>query len=99
MLHSNSTQEKAFDYYASFLRNILGGDEKYKPLMIPVLSDAKSLAKKEKDYFTINRNGFEVIVFLAKKDPLFFTNLNIDNLSSGDYKHILDLITAQRDLI
>jgi hypothetical protein len=99
MLRSNSNQEKTFDYYASFLKNILCGEEKYKSLIEPVISDAKSLVKKEKDYFTISRNGFEVIVFLAKKDPHFFSTLDIQNPSHQDYQHILNLITSQRDLI
>jgi hypothetical protein len=99
MLRSHSNQEQTFEYYASFLRNILGGEEKYKDLIEPIIVDAKSLVKEEKDYFTISRNGFEVIVFLAKKDPQFFSGLNPNNLSKQDYQHILDLITAQRDLI
>lgn len=99
MLRSHSNQEQTFDHYASFLRNILVGEEKYKPLIEPVISDAKSLVRKEKDYFTISRSGFEVIVFLAKKDPGFFSNLNVGTLSQQDYQHILNLITAQRDVI
>lgn len=99
MLRSHKAQEQTFDHYASFLRNILDGQERYKSLIEPVVIEAKYLAKNEKDYFTISRNGFEVIVFLAKKDPVFFTNLNTANISHGEYKHILDLITAQKDLI
>jgi hypothetical protein len=99
MLRSHKAQEQTFDHYASFLRNILDGQDRYKPLVEPVVKEAKSLAKNEKDYFTISRNGFEVIVFLAKKDPEFFTNLNTSNISNGEYRHILNLITAQRDLI
>jgi hypothetical protein len=99
MLRSHSAQEQTFDYFASFLRNILSGQDRYKQLIEPVISDAKSLAKNEKDYFTISRNGFEVIVFLAKKDPKFFVDLNVNNLSLQDYTHILNLITAQKDLI
>ena len=99
MLYSHSHQEKAFDFFASFLRNAIEGDSRYKQLLEPVISDAQLLAKKEKDYFDISRNGFDVIVFLAQKDPQFFTDLNVHQLSEGQYKHILDLITAQRGLI
>jgi hypothetical protein len=98
MLRAHSHQEQTFDYFASFLRNLLSGEEKYKALVDPMITDAQSLAKQEKDYFAISRNGFEVIVYLAKKDPHFFSNLNLQNLSPDDYKHTLDLIT-KRDLI
>jgi len=99
MLKSHSSQEQTFDYYASFLRNILEGQDKYKALIQPVIVDAKSLVEKQKDYFSINRNGFEVIVYLAKKAPAFFSELNTDHVSQEDYAHILQLITTPSDLI
>lgn len=99
MLYSHSHQEKAFDFFASFLRNAIAGNSNYKSLLEPIIADAKSLVKKEKDYFGISRNAFDVIVFLAQKDPDFFTNINVNELSEEQYKHILELITSQRGLI
>jgi hypothetical protein len=99
MLKSHSNQEQTFDYYASFLRNILEGQDKYKALIQPVIVDTKSLVEKQKDYYSINRNGFEVIVFLAKKAPDFFNGLNTEHVSNEDYAHILQLITSSGDLI
>lgn len=99
MLKSHSSQEQTFDYYASFLRNILDGQENYKALIQPVIVDAKKLVEKEIDYFSISRNGFEVIVFLAKKAPSFFSGLNIANVSNEDYAYMLKLITTPSDLI
>lgn len=94
MLMSHSAHEQIFDYYASFLRNILEGRDNYKPLIQPIIKDAKSLAEKELDYFSIDRNGFDVIVYLANKEPNFFISLNTDNVSNAEYAHILDLITS-----
>ena len=51
MLRSHKVQEQTFDHYASFLRNILDGQDKYKPLIEPVVMEAKCLAKNEKDYY------------------------------------------------
>lgn len=99
MLKSHSSQEQTFDYYASFLRNILNGQENYKVLIQPVINDTKLLVEKQTDYFSINRKGFGVIVFLAKKAPNFFTELNTENISNEDYAHILQLITTPSDLI
>jgi len=99
MLRAHTNQEQIFDYYASFLRHVLSGEDKYKALVEPVISDTKLLIQKQKDYFTISRNGFEVIVFLANKDPQFFAGLNTANISNNDYQHILNLIMQQKDLI
>lgn len=99
MLYSHSNQEKAFDFFASFLRNVIEGDDRYKVLVEPMISDAKSLATGEKDYYAINRDGFDVIVFLAEKDPVFIKEIDTNHLSKEDFEKILTLITGQRDLI
>lgn len=99
MLKSHSNQVQVFDHYASFLRNILEGHDNYKALIQPVIRDTKSLVEKQMDYFSIDRNGFEVIVYLAKRAPNFFSELNTENVSNEDYAHILQLITTPSDLI
>lgn len=98
MLYSHSHQEQSFDYFASFLRNVLRGENQYKALVQPVIDEAKLLARQEKDVFKVANQGFEVIVYLAQKDPEFFTCLNRE-LSEKDYQYILDLITTQREVI
>lgn len=99
MLYSHSHQEKAFDFFASFLRNAIEGDPRYKALVEPVILDTQLLAKKEKDYFNINRNSFDVIVFLAQKDPQFFKDVNVYGLSPADYKRILELVTTREIIL
>lgn len=98
MLHSHSFQEKAFDSFASFLRKVLKGENKYEHLVEPVIVEAILLAKKEKDYYSVSRDLFDVIVFLAEKDPSFLSNLDPDvhNMSKETYQKILDLVTSQR---
>ena len=98
MLYSHSHQEQSFDYFASFLRNVLRGEDQYKALVEPVIEDVRSLAKKEKDYYKIANQSFDVIVYLAQKDPDFFTQLDRE-LTKKDYEHILELITTQREVI
>lgn len=101
MLHSHSFQEKAFDSFAAFLRHVLKGDEKYEHLVEPILIDAILLAKKEKDYFSVSRDSFDVIVFLAEKDPSFLSRLDpqAQNQSKATYEKILSLITSQRSVM
>jgi len=98
MLHTHSFQEKAFDSFASFLRKVLKGEVKYENLVNPVITDAILLAKKEKDYYSVSRDLFDVIVFLAERDPSFLSALDPQEhqLSQGEYQRILDLVTSQR---
>lgn len=99
MLYLNSQQEKAFDFFASHLKNVIKGDDRYKSLVEPLIADAHFLANKEKDYYGIDRDGFDVIVFLAEKEPDFFKEIRIGHLSVDDFVHILKLIQSQRNLI
>jgi hypothetical protein len=99
MIYAHSLQEKAYEYFASFIRNVLNGDDRYKPLVEPILQDVQSLVKKDKDYFNINRNNFDVTVLLAERAPEFFEKLDLKHVSDADYKRILDIVTQQRDLI
>lgn len=64
-----------------------------------MISEAKSLATGEKDYYAIDRDGFDVIVFLAEKDPAFLKQIDVEHLSTEDLRRILTIITSQRDLI
>lgn len=99
MLHSHSHLEQEFDFFATFLQNAIDGDSKYRELVNPIILDAQKLATKELDYFKVNRNSFDIIVFLAQKEPDFISQINIQSLTVADYKHILDIIKDQRSLI
>lgn len=98
MLYSHSYQERALDSFASFLRNVLAGDDRYKPLVEPVIKGTKSLVKHEIDYFGVDRSAYDIIVFLAETAPEFFKDINLENISKDDYDFILKLITAQREM-
>lgn len=99
MLHSHSFQDKAFESFASFLRNILSGDDRYKQLVEPILSDAISLSKGEKNYYSVGRDSFDVVVFLAEKDPTFLGSINLVGVSNEQYKKLLELVSGQREEI
>lgn len=99
MLYSHSHQDRLFDYFASFVENVLRGDVRYRKLVEPVILDAKSLANREKDYYGINRSQFDVIVYLAQKAPDFLQHLDTDHLSTEDYKKILEIVTSHKDVV
>ncbi len=96
--HSHSYQEDAFDFFASFLQNIVNGNSLYKDLVKPIITNAHLLAKGDLSYYDISRNGYTVITYLAEKEPEYFKNLDPDTLTNSQYSHILDLVTAQKEL-
>ncbi len=99
MLYSHSYQEKEFDFFASFVRNVLLGKEQYRPIVQPVIVDAKSLVNNKKDYFEIDRKAYDLIVFLAEKAPDFFKDLNTEHVTNSEYQYILNLLTTHPEPI
>lgn len=99
MYHSHSPQERAFDFFASFLRNVLAGDTRYETVLQPIISDVKSLTTREKDYYNVDRSSYDVIIFLAEKAPDFFEHLDVNHITPDQYNHMLNLVTAQRELL
>lgn len=99
MLYSRSHQVETFDFFASFLRNILRGDDRYKALVAPIISETISLVNHKKNYYEINRDSLDVIVFLAKKDPTFFSNKDATSLSDTDYNYILNILNSENEAI
>lgn len=96
MYHSYSYQDEAFDFFVTFLNNTLEGNESYKSLVNPIINEAHLLAKGEKDYYSINRNNYSIITYLAENDKDFFSSLNINRLSEENYRHILEIANSQR---
>lgn len=98
MFYSHSYNEEAFEYFASFLNNVILGNMSYKDVVTPIISDAHKLATGEKDFYKIDRRGYSIIVYLVEKEKKYFQALDVNNLSKENYLHILGLVRAQKDL-
>jgi hypothetical protein len=98
-MYSHTYQEKAFDFFASFIRNVLNGDGRYVTMVQSVINDAKSLATNEKDHFSVDRKAYDLIVYLAEKDSDFFKHLDTSHLTQEQYQYILELLTEQQEMI
>lgn len=95
MYHSHSYQDAAFDFFITFLKNAIKGDDKYKELIKPVIQETHQLVKGEKNYYTIDRGNYPIITYLAESDPEFFESIDTENLHTGDYSRILDDINSK----
>jgi len=98
MYYSHSLQDEKFDFFASFLRESISGNNSYKPQIDTIIRDAHRYANGIIDIYSVDRSGFPIIVYLVKVAKDYFNNINIDNLTEENYKHILSLITKQRDV-
>lgn len=95
MYYSHSLEDNKFDFFVSFLGYILKGDNRYKALVQPILKDAQDLANGNKDFYTIDRDTFPIVVYLVEKERDYFRGLNLETLSIDNYNHILQLVNER----
>lgn len=96
MLYSQTIEGEQINFFRSMLRHVLNGELEYKNLVNPVIENARALADGTKNYFTVNRDSYHVIVYLAQKDGNFFRQLNTDQLTAPDYQRVDTLLAEQR---
>lgn len=98
MFYSHSIEDDKFDFFVSFLGHILKGDNQYRDLVIPIISDAHTLSTGEKNVYTIDRNSFPIIVYLVEKEKDYFQQLDINALNNSHFEHILEIVSQQREV-
>lgn len=99
MLYSRSSEDEKFAFFSNFLEHILKGKDEYMPFVQTVIKDAHDLVNGNKNYYTIDREDYPIIVFLAQENLPFFQNLDINQISTKDYKDILGMISKQREVM
>ena len=85
MLFSRHTENDKFSLYALFLKHLIAGELGYKELVDPVIEDAHLLVINERDFVTIDRENYPIIVYLFKKD--MSSSGNINNLLDSNFQN------------
>lgn len=98
MLYSQTIEDRQISFFRSMLWHVLNGEQDYKNFVDPVVKDVIALVREQKNYFTVDRDAYHTIVFLAQKDPEFFRTLDIQQLTEEDYEHINRTLMGQRQL-
>jgi hypothetical protein len=91
MYYSISSNDKKFAFFTNYLNNIISGNLQYIDIVRPIISDAHELASGTKDFYTIDRYGFPLIVYLVEKEKDFFRTIDAGNLNTNDFIHILEI--------
>ncbi|UFH54818.1 hypothetical protein [Spirosoma sp. KNUC1025] len=99
MLYSWSSEDKKITLLKSLLGSIVEGDEKFVPIVKPIISDVHALSQGSKSYYNIDRNNYRLIMSLYTKNKEFFRNINPEELTIDDYQDILDIISNRPNLV
>ena len=98
MFYSNTLEDHKLNLFLVFLKSLLNGEERYKEEVNYVISETIQLAKGEKDFYSINRDRFSVILHLKKSDPAFFENLDVKKMGNDEYEHITQIFDQQSNI-
>lgn len=99
MLYSRSFEAQKMGFFVTLLEQVINGHDGYRSLVDPIIKDVHDLATQVKNYYTIDRDGYPIILYLYNKDIDYFRHLNVDNISLPNYEYILGLFSQQRNLI
>lgn len=97
MIYQPTTDEKKINLFIRFLKLFIGGTDVYKSLILDVVVEAQELSIGNKNYYSIDRDNYPIIVGLAKNNQHFFAKLNTKMLTSQDYEHILNSLVLYRN--
>lgn len=95
MLRSHNLQDLELDFFTSFLGHAIKGESQYIDLVSPIILDAVSLAKGEKQLYQLERTGLNVKILLIQNASTLLAGINKSNLSQS-FKPILDAINQNR---
>ena len=97
LLYSHSLEEQKFFSFTLFLKSILNGDKDsiYKRIVANVLSEAKDYLAKRKDIYSLDRDNFQITIFLASNAKNTLDQINIENINDHDYQALLDSLESR----
>ena len=97
MIYQTTTDEKKINLFIRFLKLFIDGNDVYKSLILEVIVEAQELSIGNKNYYTIDRDIYPIIVGLVKNNQHFLEKINTKMLTSQDYEHILNSLVLYRN--
>ncbi|NVM64185.1 hypothetical protein FHW88_002513 [Mucilaginibacter sp. SG538B] len=98
MLRSHNQQYVELDFFTSFLNHAINGNQAYFRIVEPIILDAASLARHEKNIADIDRTGLNIKLFLFDWGSTNLQPINADNLNDN-LPLILNIINDHRNTV
>ncbi len=67
MFPKRTQDQIKFDFFIRFLTAFIEDGKSYKETIDLVINDTVALCNREKDYFTIDRENYSIIVYLSRQ--------------------------------
>ena len=94
MSHNSSDQE--VEFFLSFLYNAIKGDERYTPIIISLLEDAKLLASG-KSVYDVDKTSLNLKILIDRLAHAWLLNVNVSQPSIQDLKELEKIIIENKN--
>jgi len=94
MSHNSSDQE--VEFFLSFLYNAIKGDERYTPIIISLLEDAKLLASG-KSVYDVDKTSLNLKILIDRLAHAWLLNVNVSQPSVQDLKELEKIIIENKN--
>lgn len=92
MYFATDQNTESVNNYVSFIIDILENDNPhYKAIINEIVREAKALSSS-KNYYSVNRERFEIISLLSEHQPLMDSIDTQKGLSAQDFQSILEVL-------
>ena len=96
MFYSKSIDEIKISFFLSLLAHKIAGDTiKEDAYIDSIVSDVRSLARGEKSFYEVDRDGYPIVITLYDLDKDYFRDLDIHALSRADFERMHKILLNQ----
>lgn len=96
MLCSYNIEDEKINLFTIMIDNSINGNKSYESRILSVLLQSKDFLDDKKDIFSIDRNYFSIIIFLAKSHPEVIKKINFDKLSVDNLLEIKSILAKHK---
>ncbi|MNY60630.1 hypothetical protein D3C86_1972100 [compost metagenome] len=89
MFYSKSIDEIKIGFFLSLLAHKIAGDAVQEEAYIEeIVSDVRALARSEKSFYEVDREGYPIVIALYDLDKDYFRDLDIHAMTTADYERM-----------
>lgn len=93
MFYSKTIDEIKINFFLNLLSHKIAGDAiKEDAYIEAIIADASALAREEKSFFEIDRDGYPIVVALYEHDKEYFKDVDVRTLGRSDFERMHKLL-------
>jgi hypothetical protein len=96
MLMSHNSSDQEVEFFLSFLYNAIKGDERYTPIIISLLEDAKRLASGNSVY-DLEKTSLDLKILIDRFAHDWLLKVDVSKPSPEELKQLQEIISINKN--